>query len=112
MWTRRRSVSGFEGFVRASELAGSDVSPEDLGLDAAAGFYKGYEICADQSLRHPRHAKRMAKGAFYVQAKSGTVGWVPWVGSTVVWPWEAGAWLQDLDRDEVHADSVPAKEKK
>lgn len=91
-------MSGFEGFFRASELPGaSEVSAEDLGLDMTAGVYKGYEILRDQSLRHPAHAKRMAKGAFYVRALSGTVGWVPWVGSTVVWPWERGAWIQDLD---------------
>lgn len=100
-----------EGFVKASALA-PDVPVEELGLDVEAREYKGYAICADQSLRHPRHAARMAKGAFYVQAKSGLIGWVPWVGSTVVWPWEVGAWTQDLAREQVHADSVPAKEKK
>jgi hypothetical protein len=33
--------------------------------------------------------------SFYVESKSGTTGWVPWVGSPVVWPWEA-AWEADL----------------
>lgn len=32
---------------------------------------------------------------FYVETEHGTVGWVPWIGSPVVWPWEAG-WEQDL----------------
>lgn len=32
---------------------------------------------------------------FYVESQHGTIGWVPWIGSPVVWPWEA-AWEQDL----------------
>lgn len=41
-----------------------------------------------------RMTKKPREG-FYVESKHGTIGWVPWIGSPVVWPWEA-AWECDL----------------
>ena len=42
---------------------------------------------------------------FYVETGRGTVGLVPWPGSHVVWPWEAG-WLVDMHRPST-ADTKP-----
>jgi hypothetical protein len=42
------------------------------------------------------HAKRWPE-RFYVETETGVVGLVPWPGSHVVWPWEAG-WKVDMHR--------------
>lgn len=81
---------------RASDLmprlALSDEEAESLGLDAVAGTYKGLAI-VKVGWQHKSHDWQ--PDSFYVRSMAGTIGWVPWVGSAVVWPWES-AWVQDL----------------
>lgn len=55
------------------------------------------------------HANQKAR--FYVLSPAGRVGLVPWPGSKVVWPWDAG-WLQDAYRSEVTPLLKDEKEKK
>jgi len=47
---------------------------------------------------------------FYVQSPRGTIGWVPWIGSVVAWPWEA-AWEADLV-EKGEPDPKPSEQKK
>lgn len=50
------------------------------------------EDCAARAKIRGAEAPRPS---FYVQTPRGTVGWVPWIGSVVAWPWER-AWTADL----------------
>lgn len=54
------------------------------------------------------HAQRWGEARFYVQSETGMVGLVPWPGSHVVWPWEAG-WLPDTRK--IVADAKPERKK-
>jgi hypothetical protein len=42
-----------------------------------------------------RRALKPPPASFYVRSQHGTVGWVPWIGSVIAWPWER-AWEADL----------------
>lgn len=85
-------MSEFEDFpgLDGGELPEAEL--EGLGLDSERERYKGFPI-VQIDWQHPLHATR--PDSFYVVTDRGTYGWVPWLGSTVVWPWEAG-WVQDL----------------
>jgi len=89
------------GLVPASSLLpDSKLSAAEewsLGLDRVRRTYKGMPIQLPSEIgwQHPEHDCR--PDSFYVRGSRGTIGWVPWIGAAVVWPWEA-AWVQDLRR--------------
>lgn len=85
----------FEGFKIEAGLPDDEVAA--LGLDDVRETYKGFPIVS-VGWQHPSHASRT--DSFYVQTPAGVVGWVPWLGSQIVWPWEA-AWIQDLRQGHV-----------
>ena len=84
---------------------------ELIGLNEEAGTYKDSPVVRGLEWQHPRHAHR--PDSFYVQAKDGSFGWVPWVGSPVVWPTETAAWEQDLyvEGREIAADLKPERKR-
>jgi hypothetical protein len=95
------------GLLRASDLLGPGVD-EDDGDFEPGGRYKGFLIVPEPPGVPSVHAKAFPR-RFYVVSSSGTVGLVPWSGSIVSWPWDAG-WQADLYRAEV--DSLLKDEKK
>lgn len=63
---------------------------------------------AERLARAKRKGLKEPDPSFYVISPRGTIGWVPWVGSIIAWPWEA-AW--EADRVE-HGDPDPKPERK
>lgn len=63
-----------------------------LGIDRVNQRYKGFPV-VDCGWQHPSHDQPKRQDSFYVEAPNGTRGWVPWLGSMIVWPWET-AWVQ------------------
>lgn len=82
--------------MRASALLPPDVD-QDMG-DFEPGAYKGFEIVPPDEWPTVKAHARIER-RFYVRHND-TFGMVPWPGSQIVWPWEAG-WEQDLHRDTV-----------
>ena len=112
---------------RGSDLEAEEPEPAELGLELDDRYippsfppqfiskdFKGFKILRDlppQDERHewlfdPATTTPGRRNAFYVQADDGTIGLVPWLGSTVIWPWEK-AWEQDL----YHEKQTPLKQK-
>ena len=95
---------------RGSDLEETPPEPADLGLEPG-DYYMGHRILRDLPPQDPRHEWLFGpEGAarhrqpFYVLHSKGegegdahrdVIGLVPWLGSTVIWPWEK-AWEQDL----------------
>jgi len=54
-------------------------------------------VAFDQSKRLQLEARGIPipPVSFYVKSPRGTIGWVPWIGSSVVWPWDL-AWEVDM----------------
>lgn len=121
--------------MRASDLPGGEMpEPAELGLEPN-DYYKGFKILRDLPVQDERHAYLFDPAtvpgghvrAFYVLHEKGegqsdmhhdVIGLVPWLGSTVIWPWEL-AWTQDLyhekqdpQRQALMAAFVKSKEKK
>lgn len=81
--------------VTASQIAEVEDDQGDFGPDG----YKGFAIVE----RHlwpdePQHAIWAQR--FYVASPLGSLGVVPWAGSTIIWPWMK-AWQADLHREQV-----------
>ena len=123
-----------EASIPADLMHGSDLEetppePAELGLEPD-DFYQGYKILRDLPPQDERH-EYLFQGehprAFYVlhakrpDDKGGhhdVIGLVPWLGSTVIWPWEK-AWEQDLyhekqtpERQAIMAAFIKAKQAK
>lgn len=93
--------------LRASELpAPEDALPE---IVPEGGVYRGFRLVSAPRERPEPH--RLYKEGFYVTSPRGLVGFVPWVGAQVIWPWEAG-WAMDLHRTEVESFLRPEPKKK
>ena len=54
-------------------------------------------LAFEQSREAQCRKRRIAvpPATFYVRSPRGTIGWVPWIGSAIAWPWEI-AWEADL----------------
>lgn len=92
----------------AASLLPPDYDGDDGDFEPG-GKYKGFLIV--DAPAEPPAAHSHLEARFYVVSPKGTVGLVPWSGSHVVWPWEAG-WVQDLHRSEVQSFLKPDEEKK
>ena len=86
--------------VPASALEEEEPEPAELGFEPG-NLYKGFPMVPDPGIEMHAHLERR----FYVGSPKGTVGLVPWAGSTIIWPWEA-AWAQDL----YHEAQTPRKQ--
>jgi hypothetical protein len=72
--------------------------PAELGFEPD-NKYLSFPILGEEEWPDiPRH--QIWKTRFYVVSPRGTVGVVPWAGSSVIWPWER-AWGTDLHRAQV-----------
>jgi len=123
------SVSIPAELMRGSDFEETPPEPAELGLEPD-DFYQGYKILRDLPPQDERH-EYLFEGenprAFYVlhakrpDDKGGhhdVIGLVPWLGSTVIWPWEK-AWEQDLyhekqspERQAIMAAFIKAKKEK
>lgn len=84
---------------RASDLETSPPEDEELGFSQDDTKYRGFPRSPE--VTKPLHPKHDLKRGFYVRStRERTHGYVPWPGSTIVWPWETG-WEQDLKVDRV-----------
>jgi hypothetical protein len=91
--------------VPASELLDEEEDPGDF----EPGRYKGFEILPPAewpTVKEHSHIDRR----FYVRHND-TIGLVPWPGSKICWPWEAG-WEQDLHRSQVQSLIRPERKAK
>ena len=80
--------------------------------DFKDGCYKGFPVLeASQLPAGLPGVHASLPGRFYVASPLGAVGLVPWEGSKIIWPWEAG-WVQDLHRENVQSLLKPTEEKK
>jgi hypothetical protein len=76
------------------------------------GRYKGFEILPRNQIPQSLPAVHASlSDRFYVASPLGAVGLVPWMGSKIIWPWEAG-WVQDMYRPEVQGILKETKERK
>lgn len=115
----------YDQFVPAADLTGEPPleTPEPgewyRRLPGGPSFRvveRGWALPVHQAWALKRAKQDPPVGApFYVESKKGTLGWVPWPGSVIVWPWER-AWQMDLFGDfhtpKLEQDLRPSEKKK
>lgn len=97
------------GLVPASSLIEGEL--EDDGDFEPGGRYKGFRMVSAPLVPPPPSSHQSLPARFYVESPEGAVGLVPWPGSQIAWPWEAG-WTQDLHRTEVQSLVRPERKAK
>lgn len=94
-----------DGFVRASDLEGYEETDDG---DFEPGRYRGFELLPPAEWPRVKRHEHLDR-RFYVRHND-TIGLVPWPGSQIAWPWEAG-WEQDLYRTEFESLDRPGAKK-
>jgi hypothetical protein len=101
-------VTEFDPFARPGVPGDLPVAPEPTQEQLAPDEGEWYQPYPERprmrvlpESRWPRdlpkaQAERWPQ-RFYVESETGIVGLVPWPGSQIVWPWEAG-WRVDMHR--------------
>ena len=93
--------------VTASDLIDHEDEPAELGFEPD-NKYLSFQIIGEQDWPDVRR-HQLWKQRFYVISPRGVIGLVPWPGSRIVWPWDAG-WTVDSHKEKV--DSLLKEEKK